>query len=238
MFTDLTADRALHSHRAMRLIRTCMLSVFLGTLLASQTTSPVNAGACDNQAVTMSERHQQLSAAVLINETPTNPYGERYAGSVCWSLEWIKAAGRPDKVVIHAEVDIPDRAMKIALEFSQNAERPAAASHFVTMTFEQTPDVGDGEVDSVPGMMLKSSERARGTPFEALTTKTGKGSFLIGLSNKETDRARNLQLLKDRSWFDIPLIYVSKRRAILAVEKGSRGEQVFREAMDHWERSQ
>jgi hypothetical protein len=90
---------------------------------------------------------------------------------------------------------------------------------------------------SVPGMLLKTSERSRGAPFAALATKTAKGSFLVGLSNREDDRRRNLQLLTQRSWFDIPMVYASQHRGILAVEKGNRGEQVFREAMAHWERT-
>jgi hypothetical protein len=33
------------------------------------------------------------------------------------------------------------------------------------------------------------------------------------------------------------MVYASQRRGILAVEKGSRGEHIFREAMAEWERS-
>jgi hypothetical protein len=40
---------------------------------------------------------------------------------------------------------------------------------------------------------------------------------------------RNVQLLKDRSWFDIPIVYTNGR-AILAMEKGSPGDHAFTEA--------
>ena len=33
---------------------------------------------------------------------------------------------------------------------------------------------------------------------------------------------RNIQLLKERGWFDIPIVYNNGRRAILSIEKGSR----------------
>jgi len=36
----------------------------------------------------------------------------------------------------------------------------------------------------------------------------------------DSDRARNLQLLKERSWFDVQLVYANQRRAIIAIEKG------------------
>src|SRR5262245_52919108 len=115
MAAKLPPDRASRSQpcRMMRVARMCVLLLCMGTLLALQTISPARAGACDNQTVSTSDRHQQLSSAVLINEVQTNPHGERHAGSVCWSLDLIKADGQPDKVVVHADIDIPDLAMKV-----------------------------------------------------------------------------------------------------------------------------
>jgi hypothetical protein len=41
-------------------------------------------------------------------------------------------------------------------------------------------------------------------------------------------------LLKERGWFDIPVVYNNNRRAILAMEKGSPGERAFAEAFKAW----
>ena len=78
---------------------------------------------------------------------------------------------------------------------------------------------------------MKSNELARGTPLAGLAVKITDGFFLVGLSNVEADRARNIQLLKERSWFDVPLVYSNQRRAILAIEKGTFGEQAFASAL-------
>jgi hypothetical protein len=43
-----------------------------------------------------------------------------------------------------------------------------------------------------------------------------------------------LQLLKERSWFDIPLVYANQRRAIIAIEKGAPGERAFQDAFAAW----
>ena len=43
-----------------------------------------------------------------------------------------------------------------------------------------------------------------------------------------------LQLLKERGWFDIPLVYSNQRRAIIAIEKGSPGERAFADAFAAW----
>jgi hypothetical protein len=76
--------------------------------------------------------------------------------------------------------------------------------------------------------------QARGTPLAGLAVKLADGFFLVGLSNGEVNRARNLQLLKERSWFDVPLVYANQRRAIIAFEKGAPGERAFNEALVAW----
>jgi hypothetical protein len=64
--------------------------------------------------------------------------------------------------------------------------------------------------------------------------KVTDGFFLVGLSNVESDRTRNLQLLKEQAWFDAPLVYANQGRAIIAIEKGVPGERAFNEAFAAW----
>jgi hypothetical protein len=86
----------------------------------------------------------------------------------------------------------------------------------------------------VPGILMKSNEQARGTPLAGLAVKVTGGFFMVGLSNVDADRARNLQLLKERGWFDIPLVYGNQRRAILALEKGDPGTKAYEQAFAAW----
>ena len=45
---------------------------------------------------------------------------------------------------------------------------------------------------------------------------------------------RNIELLKTRPWFDVPIVYTDGRRAILAVEKGNPGDRAFNDAFAAW----
>jgi hypothetical protein len=45
-----------------------------------------------------------------------------------------------------------------------------------------------------------------------------------------------VQLLRERAWFDIPIVYVNQHRAILAVEKGLSGQRAFEPAFAAWTR--
>jgi hypothetical protein len=172
---------------------------------------------------------------VLYDEDPSDPKGKQYVGSVVWRTEPIKATGNQKAdVAVRADIEIPDRKFKMTMSFRRNTDSSLPASHTAELTFILPPDFSGGGVSNVPGILMKSNEQARGTPLAGLAVKVTDGFFLVGLSNVDADRARNLQLLKERSWFDVPLVYVNQRRAIIAIEKGAPGERAFNEAFAAW----
>ncbi|MBT1510808.1 hypothetical protein KIP88_09860 [Bradyrhizobium sp. SRL28] len=172
---------------------------------------------------------------VLYDEDPSDPKGKQYVGSVIWRTEPIKASGnqKPD-IAVRADIEIPDRKFKMTMSFRRNTDSSLPASHTAELTFILPQDFSGGGVGNVPGILMKSNEQARGTPLAGLAVKVTDGFFLVGLSNVDSDRARNLQLLKERSWFDVPLVYVNQRRAIIAIEKGAPGERAFNDAFATW----
>ncbi|MEZ5840493.1 MAG: hypothetical protein R3D02_08705 [Hyphomicrobiales bacterium] len=86
----------------------------------------------------------------------------------------------------------------------------------------------------MPGIILKASEQERGEALRGAAARVADGFFWVALSSGEEDRKRNRELLKTQTWFDIPLMYESGRRAILTLEKGVPGERVFDEAFAAW----
>jgi hypothetical protein len=189
------------------------------------------------------DRGQQLPAdgtrsrAVLYDEDPSSPAGQQYPGSVTWRTEIVKADGKPDEVSARAEIDVPSRGLRMTMSMARNLDSALPASHVIELTFDLAADFAGGGITSVPGMLMKSSEQARGTPLAGLTVKVTRGSFLVGLSNVALECDRNLKLLLERSWIDIPIVYDNKRRAILAIEKGESGDKVFETAFAAWGQS-
>jgi hypothetical protein len=172
---------------------------------------------------------------VLYDEDPADPKGKQYVGTVVWRTEAIKpAAGQAADIAVRADIEIPDRKFKMTMSFRRNTDTSLPASHTAELTFILPPDFDGGGVSNVPGILMKSNEQARGTPLAGLAVKVTDGFFLVGLSNVDADRARNIQLLKERSWFDVPLVYVNQRRAIIAIEKGPPGERAFNDAFAAW----
>jgi hypothetical protein len=172
---------------------------------------------------------------VLYDEDPGDPKGKQYVGSVIWRTEQVKpSAGQKADLAVRADIEIPDRKFKMTMSFRRNTDTSLPASHTAELTFILPPDFSGGGVGNVPGILMKSNEQARGVPLAGLAVKVTDGFFLVGLSNVDADRQRNLQLLKERSWFDVPLVYVNQRRAIIAIEKGAPGERAFNEAFAAW----
>jgi hypothetical protein len=173
--------------------------------------------------------------AVLYEEDPSDAKGHQFAGSVIWRTEQIKASGTGKaEIAVRADIEIPERKLKMALSLRRNTDPALPASHTIDLTVTVPPDFSGGGIDNIPGILMKSNEQARGIPLAALAVRVTDGVFLVGLSNGDIDRARNLQTLKERQWLDVPMVYDNKHRAIMAIEKGPSGEKALKAALSSW----
>ena len=172
---------------------------------------------------------------VLYDEDPNDPKGKRYVGSAVWRTETVSPGpGLAPELAIRADVDIPERRMRMVWSLRRNTDKALPASHTLEIMFTLPADFADGGISNVPGVLMKQNEQARGVPLAGLAVKVTNGYFLIGLSAVDIDKQRNIQLLKERDWFDIPIVYTNNKRAILAVEKGTPGRRAFEEAFRAW----
>jgi hypothetical protein len=174
---------------------------------------------------------------VLYEEDPGDPQGKRSVGSAIWRTETVSPGpGLAPELAVRADVEIPDRKMAVTWSLRRNTDQALPASHTIEIMFKLPPDFPGGGIANVPGILMKQSEQARGTPLAGLAVKVTNGFFLVGLSAVEADVQRNIQLLKERPWFDIPIVYTTGGRAILAMEKGPPGDRAFAEAFAAWEK--
>ncbi len=193
------------------------------TLAAAPSSGPGATGATVAQKV------------VLYEEDPSDPNGKRFVGSAIWRTERVSPGpGQPEEVAIRADVEIPDRKLTMTWSLRRNTDQSLPASHTVEIMFRLPQDFPPGSVTNVPGILMKQTEQTRGAPLAGHAVKVTDSYYLIGLSSFDADRENNLRMLKERGWFDIPVVYSNKRRAILAVEKGTPGERVFQEAFAAW----
>lgn len=173
--------------------------------------------------------------AVLYEADPNDPKGKRFAGSVVWRTETVSPGpGLAPELVVRADISIPERHMNVTWSLRRNTDKALPASHTIEIMFNLPPDFPGGGISNVPGILMKDSEEVRGMPLAGLAVKVTNGFFLIGLNSAQDDMERNLQLLKERSWFDILIVYNNGSRAILTLEKGPPGEKAFADAFAAW----
>src|ERR1700733_86088 len=172
---------------------------------------------------------------VLYEEDPNDPQGKRFVGSAVWRTDTVSpGSGLAPELEVRADITVPERNMSVTWTLRRNTDQALPASHTIEIMFNVPPDFPGGGIANVPGVLMKDSEQARGVPLAGLAVKVTNGFFLIGLSAVETDVQRNMQLLKDKPWFDVPVVYNNGGPAILALEKGPPGDRAFADAFAAW----
>src|SRR5262245_44681909 len=172
---------------------------------------------------------------VLYEEDPADPNGKRFVGSAIWRTEMVTAGlGQPPELAIRADIEVPERKLAVTWSLRRNTDKGLPATHTVEIMFKLPADFLPGGISNAPGILMKQAESTRGVPLAGLAVKVTPGFYMIGLSNRDADKERNLQLLMERGWFDIPVVYNNNRRAVLALEKGAPGERAFVDAFRAW----
>jgi hypothetical protein len=173
---------------------------------------------------------------MLYEEDAAEPAGRSFGGSADWRTESISpSAGQSPTVALRADIEIPDQHIGVRWTLRNNDDAAMPASHTMEIMFTLPPDFSHGGISRIPAVLMKQAEAAPGVPLAGLGVKVSSNIFLISLSSAEADAQRNVQLLRERPWLDIPIVYDDGRRAILAVEKGSAGDRAFSDAFAAWE---
>lgn len=176
--------------------------------------------------------------AVLYEEGPNQQSGEALNGTVLWRTESVSGgANQPLETAIRGDIEIPGRKLRATITIRRNIDATLPASHTIELQFTLPEDFPNAGISNVPGVLMKADESARGAAVAGLSVRVTNGFFLIGLSNLDTERAVNEQLLKDRGWIDVPVLYDNGRRAVLTLEKGTPGSQMFQDAFATWKGS-
>jgi hypothetical protein len=192
---------------------------------------PVDAADESDQHVAGNKTIPELAA--LYEEDPSDAQGKRFSGSAVWRTETVPPGpGLPPELAVRVDIRVPERGMAVALSLRRNSDSSLLASHTIAITFNLPPDFSDGGIASVAGLIMKAGEQVRGTALGTRAAKVSNGTFVVGLA--DADRQRNLQMLKDLGWIDVPIYYSDGRRAILAVQKGPSGVRALTDAFTAW----
>jgi hypothetical protein len=135
---------------------------------------------------------------------------------------------------VRAEIDLPDAKLKAVMLIQKNTDATLPASHTIDLSFIPA----DG--GSVPGVaqiqtpQMRREEVAMGDSLVGVPAPILRNYFLIGLTRGASAEARNVDMMRNRGWFDVPMLLSDQRIAKITFEKGSAGERIINEAFEAW----
>ena len=109
----------------------------------------------------------------------------------------------------------------LSIRFNSDATSPASARFEIQ--FIVPSDFAHQGIDSIPGILMSGV-----IPLALSVVKVTDNSF--GVDPGRLGLNRTLQLLSERTWFYIPLVYNDGGRAMLSVKKDALGERALRDA--------
>jgi len=153
--------------------------------------------------------------------------GQATEGTVAWA-----EITRDTGPAIQATLRLAERDVTTTVTIYKNSDPSLPASHLVEVQFGGA--LGGSPVQRVPALVMKQTEQARGQPLTGAAVPVTDNLFWIALSDDADQVTQNLQLLREGSWFDIPILFTDGTRALLTFEKGIPGDKVFETVMSGW----
>lgn len=175
--------------------------------------------------------------AILYIEVPDAPQQPRTVqGRVLWRLDSdIAGPGQPVETIVRGTIEIADAGLSLDFTIRRNTDTAFPASHIIGMRFTTAGEAANDAIRQVGVPQFKLEEGERGAPLSAISSALGENLFVAALSNVPVEAERNLDLLRNRNWIDLPVQFASGRRGIITFEKGGAGNRTIGDALNRWQ---
>lgn len=155
-------------------------------------------------------------------------------GTVFWSAQPDTGSKSKNELEVQGLISIPGRGLTAQITITRNHDTSLPASHLVKVVFSLAPDFAGGHIDSIQRIAMKASEQDRGNALIAVPAKITDDFHMIALDDFPDVLKTNLELLRTRDWIDIPIRYGNGHRALITLQKGKQGREVFNKVIDGW----
>ncbi|MFD2647262.1 hypothetical protein ACFSX5_05555 [Devosia albogilva] len=150
------------------------------------------------------------------------------------SVEWSRGEDELGLPTLEGTASIPARNLSVDVTIRKNSDPALPASHLMEVDFQVSDSFVGGSIASVAGVLLKDEELVTGTPLVGASARVVGNSFLFALSAAENDLATNTELLENRRWLDLAIVYGTGRNAIITLEKDEEAQALFGEVFTTW----
>ncbi len=198
---------------------------------AQSPAGPPGAATPQRQDIAVAQR-----AVLYVEPADASQPPRAIVGRVSWRVEAQNAGqGQQLETVIRADVEIAESGLNLVFTIRRNTDPAFPASHILGIRFQRVSDDGNGAVKEAGVPQLKAEENERGAPLSAITSILAENLFVSALSRVPVEVERNVDLIRNRNWIDIPVRFASGKRGIIAFEKGLSGDQRIAEGFRSWQ---
>jgi hypothetical protein len=189
---------------------------------------------------------QAAAEAAVAAVDPTNLAGSQSllleasdsgtTGAVPFSgtVEWSRGTDETGLPTLIGKASIPARNLGVELLIRKNSDPSLPASHLMEINFKVSDSFIGGSIAGLPGVLLKNEELVQGSPLIGASARVVGNSFLFALSASAPDVANNVNMLMQRKWMDLALIYATGKRAIITLEKDADAQALFTDVVQAW----
>jgi hypothetical protein len=153
-----------------------------------------------------------------------------FSGTVEWS-EGTDELGLPTLI---GTASIPARNLGVDITIRKNSDPSLPASHLMEVDFKVSDTFIGGTIATLPGVLLKDEELVPGTALVGASARVVGNSFLFALSATPADTETNTELLENRRWMDLAVVYGTGRNAIITLEKDDAAQALFDKVFATW----
>ncbi len=174
-------------------------------------------------------------AAMLVDAPDDPDRVKTFVGNVVWRLDNVsRGPGQALAVGVRAEIDLPEAKMKAVMLIQKNTDETLPASHTIELRFIPAEGSPVPSVLQIQTPLLRREDTPSGDPLLGVPAPIMSNFFLVGLARGDAALSRNVDLIRTRGWFDVPMLLSDQRLAKITFEKGSAGERIINEAFDAW----
>ncbi len=159
--------------------------------------------------------------------------GQSIDGVVAWSL----LTGENGLPAIVGRIDLPDRNAAVSLTITKNTDEALPASHLIEIEFRGADGLIGSPIERIPALFAKQTARGPGELLVGEAVLVTDTLYWIALSDQGDQVRRNLALLREGAWFELPILFRDGRGGKIIFEKGIPGDQVFEAVLAAWEKA-
>ncbi len=176
-------------------------------------------------------------AAMLVQAAANDQQNvDTHVGSAAWRIEESRRPGGAGLPALRADIDLPSVGLRLMILIEKNNDATLRASHMLTFRFLPQEGSRLPPVAEIGSPQMRNENTPAVDPLAGATAKITDQIYIVALTADPNLATRNLELIRSRGWFDLPVRLSDGRIAKITLEKGQLGERLLTQALDAWQR--